>query len=204
MSTLKLEYSKPRKKNGLIFVISGPSGSGKTTLVNRLLKDKDLKHKLVKSISFTTRPRRLGERNGRDYFFISAREFRKQRRQEKILEWTKYLGYYYGTPKNFIEKQLRKPRRILLCLDLKGAFKIKRIHPENTVTIFVNPPSLETLNKRILKRCNKTKKDEIQKRLRLAKRELLASSRYDYCILNKKLPQAIKELKEIILREIVS
>jgi len=193
---------KQSKKQGLIFIISGPSGSGKTTLVEKLLGNKTLKNKLVRSISFTARPRRSGEQDKKDYFFISEKQFKQEQKAQNLLEWTKYLGYYYATPKEFMERQLNKAKHVILCLDLKGTFTIKRQYPENTVTIFVIPPSLDTLLHRITGRCNKTKKEEVRQRLTLAQQELSACDRYDYCVVNRDLNQATKELKGIILKEI--
>lgn len=190
------------RKRGLIFVVSGPSGSGKTTLRDNLLEDKTLKRKLSKSVSFTTRRRRTKERHGRDYFFITETDFKKKVRAKEILEWTKYLGYYYGTPRFLVEKQLSRGKNIILCLDLKGAIRIKRLYPKNSVTTFVLPPSIQTLRLRIEKRCHETKKEEIARRLKLAKEELSASRRYDYTIVNKNLERALRELKGIILQEI--
>jgi len=187
---------------GLIFVVSGPSGSGKTTLLKKLLKDYRLKKGLTKSISFTTRPKRSGEKDKKDYFFITQARFKHELKAKNILEWTRYSGYYYATPKDFVERQLKKGKHVSLCLDLQGAFKIRELYPKNTVLIFIIPPSLATLRERIGGRCNKTKKEEIRERLKLAKRELLASSRYDYCLVNKNLQQAVKELRQILLREI--
>jgi guanylate kinase len=188
-----------RTKSGKIFVISGPSGSGKTTLLRKLLEIRKLKNKLVKSISFTTRPIRSGERKNKDYFFISQEEFKQRREGKKIIEWTKYLGYYYGTPKEFLRQQLKKRKGIVLCLDRKGALSIKRLYPKNTVLIFIIPPSLQELRQRLGARCNKTKKEEIKKRLGLARRELLLSAGYDHRIFNKNLGLAIKKLQDIIL-----
>ncbi|MDP3731477.1 MAG: guanylate kinase [Candidatus Omnitrophota bacterium] len=193
---------KQSEKQGLIFIISGPSGSGKTTLAEKILGNKRLKNKLARSISFTTRPKRSGEQDKKDYFFISGKRFKREQKAKKILEWTKYLGYYYATPKDFIERQLHKAKHIILCLDLKGAFSVKRQYPGNTVTIFVIPPSLDTLLQRITSRCNKTKEGEVRQRLRLAQQELSACEKYDYCVVNKDLNQAIKELQGIILKEI--
>lgn len=190
-----------RQKRSRIFVISGPSGSGKTTLARRLLADTQLKKKLVKSVSLSTRPKRSQEKEGRDYFFISPQEFRRRLKEQKILEWTRYLGYYYATPRDFAEQQLQKGKSILLCLDLKGARKIKREYPEESVTIFVFPPSLEALRKRIEGRCSRTKKEEVRQRLRLAQRELLSGREYDYSLANDNLEKAIEELKGIILKE---
>ncbi len=157
------------KKRGLLFIVSGPSGSGKTTLVKKLLGVKRLKRKLTRSISLTTRPRRSGEQNKRDYFFISLKQFRQAKRLKKILEWTKYLGHYYATPRDFIAGQLKAGRNIILCLDVKGALALKRRYPHNTVTVFVLPPSKGTLLERISRRCHKTKDEEIKQRLKLAR-----------------------------------
>ncbi len=119
-----------------------------------------------------------------------------------MLEWTSYLGYYYATPKDFIEEQLKVAKNIILCLDLKGALTLKRRYPRNIVTIFVMPPSLDTLLHRIAKRCNKTKDEEVKQRLKLAQQELQAAGRYDYCLVNKDLNAAVRQLKDIILKEI--
>ena len=194
---------KIRNKNqGLIFVVSGPSGSGKTTLLKKILKVKELKNILSRSISFTTRPKRSAEQDKKDYFFIREKQFREKLKAEKILEWTKYLGYYYATPKHFVEQQVKDGKNIALCLDLKGALKIKQLYPKNTVMIFVMPPSLDVLQERIKKRSKKTRKEEIQQRIKLADKEILAAGKYDYCVVNTDLHKVIKELKNIILGEL--
>ena len=190
------------KEKGLIFVISGPSGSGKTTLTSKIVKDRALKKKLRKPISFTTRLRRSQEKNGRDYFFITEEQFREQQRAKKFLERTKYLGYYYATPRDFIEQQLKRGKHIILCLDLKGALKIKRLYPENSTTVFIMPPSLMELRQRLKKRCNRTKHEEVRKRLELARQEVQAAKDYDYCLVNKNLGQVVNKLKRIILNKI--
>jgi guanylate kinase len=190
-------------KPGKIFVISGPSGSGKTTLARRLLADKKFAGKLARSVSFTTRPKRSGEKNKKDYYFVNEKEFKKQLRAKKILEWTRYLGYYYGTAKEFIDRQLRKARGVILCLDLKGAKIIKRLYPQSAVTIFVLPPSVVELSRRIRKRSSETKKEEIQKRIRLARREIAASRAYDYRIANQDLKIATRRLAAIINQNLI-
>ncbi len=191
-----------QNKKGLIFVISGPSGSGKTTLLARLVKDKGLRQRLVKSISITTRPRRLKEKQGRDYRFLSDKQFAQQRQRKKILEWTRYLGYYYATPRDFVEEKLAEGKSILLSLDLKGASRIKQLYPHQTITIFILPPSLDVLRDRIEKRSPGTKKEETQSRLELAEGEILAAPRYDYCLVNQDLQKTFGQLKEIVLKEI--
>jgi len=188
---------------GLIFVVSGPSGSGKTTLLEKLLKDAQLKKKgLVKSVSFTTRPKRSGERQGRDYFFISDKEFKRRRKAKKIIEWTRYLGYYYATPKDFLRARLKAKGSVLLCLDFRGGETIKRLYPGDTVTIFIKPPSLGALRQRIEGRCRRTKAPEVDRRLKIAQGELACGAQYDYCLLNKHFQRAAGALKRIILKEI--
>lgn len=198
MRKQKAENRKQKKKQGLIFVISGPSGSGKTTLAEKILKDKNLNRKIRKSVSFTTRPRRSGEQDRRDYFFITKEQFSQERQAKKILEWTSYLGYYYATPKEFVAQQIKNGRHILLCVDLRGAAKLKKFYPENTVTIFIMPPSLRELQDRIRKRCRRTREEEVSQRVRLAEKEILTANKFDYCLVNKDLTKTVKQLKDLI------
>jgi guanylate kinase len=185
----------------LIFVIAGPSGSGKTTLARQVLRSRRLKGKLGKTTSFTTRPKRSGEKEGRDYFFITPRQFRQYNKEKKIIEYTRYLGYYYGTPRTSIEKKLRRGKSLLMCLDLRGVKAISRLFPESVVTIFVRPPSLAALGARMEKRCP-TRDIELKKRLGLAKEELKAIRDFDYRVFNKDLPRAVGALERIILKHI--
>jgi guanylate kinase len=191
------------RRKGKIFVISGPSGSGKTTLLESLLKHRELKGKLYRSISLTTRSRRHGERDGLHYFFVRREEFQKLLKAKKILEWTKYLGYYYATPRDFVDKQLGTGRNLALCLDAIGARKISKLYPRQSVTIFIAPPSIEELRKRITDRAP-TKRSELHKRLAIAKKEVLGAAKYDYCLMNDDFKQAVNGLKDIVLREIFS
>jgi len=196
-----VKAKKRQNKPGKIFIISGPSGSGKTTLLTRLIQDKKIGKLLIKSRSVTTRPKRLRERQGKDYFFVTKGEFKRLLKAKKILEWTRYLGYYYGTPKWTVENRLKKGKHIGLCLDLKGARILKKIYPHNTVTVFILPPSLRVLKSRIEGRCRETNQEEIARRLLLAKREILAAPGFDYSILNQNLRLALKGLKKIFLKE---
>jgi guanylate kinase len=190
------------KKKGIIFVLSGPSGSGKTTLAQAVLFEKKFSGKLEKSVSFTTRARRRGEKDKKDYFFISEEEFLRARKTEKILEWTRYLGYYYGTAKDFVDSRLAEGKSLMLCLDLKGAARIKALYPENSLTIFIMPPSLEELARRIENRHRETSAKEIKKRLRLAEKEMACARELDFCLINSDLAQAVKDLKGIIAKKI--
>lgn len=189
-------------KRGLVFVISGPSGSGKTTLAAALVRDRRLAPKLTKSISVTTRPKRTGERQGRDYFFVSRGDFLRRRREKKILEWTRYLGYYYGTPEEFVERNLAQGVSVVSCLDARGVTQLKRVYPGCVRTIFVAPPSVAELERRIIGRSPQVASQEIRGRLGMARRELFLAARYDYKIVNKKFTQALKELKAIVRQEL--
>jgi len=197
-----VKVKKEKNTSGKIFVISGPSGSGKTTLLTSLIKDKKISKLLTKSCSVTTRPKRSKEKEGKDYFFVSKADFRNLVKTKKILEWTKYLGYYYGTPRGPLESQLARGKSLGLCLDLKGARILKKIYPENTITVFVLPPSLDVLKNRIQNRCRQTNKNEVTQRIGLARKELLATSSFDHCIMNQNLKVALRELKKIFFQAI--
>ncbi|MDD5077801.1 MAG: guanylate kinase [Candidatus Omnitrophica bacterium] len=196
-----MKADRGNNKQGKIFVISGPSGSGKTTLLARLIKDRKAGKLLKKSRSVTTRPKRSGEKEGKDYSFVNSQEFKCLLKEKKILEWTRYLGYYYGTPREPLEKQLLDGKSIGLCLDLNGARIIKKLYPARVVTIFIIPPSLHALKERIRGRCRGTDQKEVRERIFLARKELKSSGEFDYRILNQSLPEAIKELKNIFWKE---
>jgi guanylate kinase len=190
--------SAGNKKRGFILVVSGPSGSGKTTLVKELLKDRLLKSRIIKSVSLTTRQPRSAEKEGRDYFFVARKDFLRLRREKKILEWTKYLGYYYGTPREYVRECLNEGKLLVMCLDYKGAQRIKRAYPFNSVSVFVKPPSLEVLRGRIRGRCLRTSEEEIHLRLIKAGKEMRMCDKHDYCVVNSDLKHAAGRLKQII------
>ena len=197
--------SPPRaRKQGILFVLSGPSGSGKTTLAKAMLRVPRLKRFLVRSISFTTRPRRRGERNAKDYFFVSDREFRRKRAQQKILEWTRYLGYYYGTARDFVDGNLRQAKSLILCLDIRGARRVKKLYPASSVTVFIMPPSVAELFQRLTRRARETRSEEIRRRLRIARSEMRAAQGFDYRLVNQDLRKAIRELKAIFYSSLQS
>lgn len=189
-----------RRGKGLIFVTSGPSGSGKTTLIKKLLSSSDLKGLLIRPVSLTTRPKRKGEENGKDYHFLTREELILKRKSRGLLESTEYLGHLYGTEKRVIRKLLEEKKNILLCLDTRGAFKIKRMYPDNSVLIFILPATLGVLRKRLLGR-SKEKNFSLDKRLEKAKEELLLAKDYDYRVINDRIERAVKRLKKIIFKE---
>lgn len=181
-------------------ILSGPSGSGKTTLYQRLLKDPRFKGRLVKSISATTRPRRPGERTGRDYLFLRPETFRAQRQSGQFLESQKVFRYYYGTPRQRVAALLSSGRNVLLCIDVKGAKAVWRQYPD-ALKIFIKTPRLEDIKKRLQGRGTETAKD-LSIRLKIAHQELKEAKHYDYVVVNDVLEQALQELVRILCLEL--
>jgi guanylate kinase len=184
-------------KKGRLFIISGPSGSGKTTLYKKLLRRKALRHRLVKVVSVTTRPARENERDGRDYLFIGKKEFLRRKRRGEFLESQNVFGSLYGTPRAAALGLLRKGKNTLLCIDVKGARAVKKIYPQ-AVSIFILPPSMETLNLRLKGRCTEGAR-AMCKRLMVAKKEIISAKNYDYRVVNDNLKSALKKLEGVIL-----
>lgn len=184
------------KRKGIIFVISSPSGGGKTTIRRELLKQLP---ELNYSISVTGRCPRSGEKEGKDYFFISEDEFHKKIEKNKFAEWAEVHGHLYGTPRKFLEESIRSGRDIILDIDVRGALQIKKGYGESCL-VFLRPPSLKTLAARLKKRKTDDER-EIKKRLAGAKEELTFLKEYDYIVVNQKLSQAVEEIKAIITAE---
>ncbi|MBU1864336.1 MAG: guanylate kinase [Candidatus Omnitrophica bacterium] len=189
---------KKRKsqKNGLVIVLSAPSGCGKTTVERHLLRTV---RRLRRSISATTRARRKGERHGRDYFFFTKKTFQEKIKSNYFLEWARVFSEYYGTPRKSVTDTLQSGFDILLTIDVQGARKIRR-KVKSATFIFLLPPSVAQLKKRLIKRGTDTSK-EIQKRLRQAKSEMKQSRLYDYIIVNDSLSCVVKTIRDIIQKE---
>lgn len=187
-------------KKGKIIILSGPSGSGKTTLHKKLLASREFKNKIVKAVSVTTRKKRPGEKQGRDYFFVSSKMFRYKKRRGHFLETEKVFGNDYGTPKVSVRRFLKAGRNVLLCIDVKGARTIKRDFPE-AVTVFIKTSSLRVLAAR-LKGRGSEKKDTLRTRLQTAREELKEIKKYDYVIINDHLRAAYDRLKTVIQAEL--
>ena len=185
-----------QKGRGRVFVVSAPSGSGKTTLCDRLVK-KD--RSLIQSVSMTTRRPRRGERNKRDYFFVTEKKFKDTIRKNGFLEWARNFGCFYGTPRKFVIDKLKKDRDVILSIDVQGAMQVKKICLP-AVFIFIAPPSFNELKKRLKKR-NTEHHTSITKRLLVAKRELKYIPKYDYVVVNDSIKKALAKLKAIILKE---
>lgn len=183
----------------MLIVISGPSGSGKGTIIKELLK---LKPDLIYSVSYTTRPKRKGEIDGKDYFFIEKQKFEDLIEKDFFLEWAKVYNYYYGTSKEFVIENLNKNKDVILEIEIQGARKIREIFDKNnTIFIFIAPPNFEELKKRIVERKRGESEEEIEERLNFAIQELEESKNYDYIIINDSVEKAVNELIEIIEKE---
>lgn len=189
--------SNKKTRAPFVWIISGPSGSGKTTLCEALLEERVWRRLLLKSVSFTTRPLRKGEREGRDYAHVSPRRFLQLRKRGAFLEHEKIFGFFYGTPKKVISDAQRRGKDLLLCIDVKGARSVRRHFRDNVASVFIVPPRRKALNDRLLRRSTEDKKD-IEKRLRRVKIELAFKKDYDYVVVNDKFDTALKTLKTIL------
>jgi guanylate kinase len=190
----------PNQKPGTVFIISAPSGSGKTTLTNRLLS---LVPGLQFSISYTTREPRGSEHSGREYFFISRREFENMIAEGEFLEYANVFGNYYGTARRFLEEATKAGKDLVLDIDVQGAHQVKEKMPE-AVSIFILPPSREVLERRLRNRSqaeNVTSQEVIRRRLEEAAREIEKYPKYDYILVNDQLEESIDQLKAIVLAE---
>lgn len=194
-SNLVVESLVPELKKGLCFIVSAPAGTGKTTLVEMLMKEFPA---VVMNISFTTREPRAREIPGKDYFFVSKEEFEAKISADEFLEYVELYGNYYGSSRGWVEKKLDEGKHVVLVIDTQGARKLKG--KCEAVSIFIRPPSLEVLRKRISDR--KTESPEmIEKRLKWADEEMKAITEYDYQIVNDNLLTAYQVLKSIVIAE---
>jgi len=174
--------------------ISAPSGSGKTTLCKAL---QDAKPSIQWSISYTTRERRTMEKNGVDYHFISLDAFEDLIMKGYFMEWENVHGFYYGTSKVSLEKAIEKNNVLLLEMDVKGSMRIKKLYPENTYSIFIIPPSIDHLRKRLKNRGTDSEK-RIEIRLKRFEEEMEFQKNFDYVMVNEDLELAKIELNKTI------
>jgi len=185
--------------SGILFIISAPSGSGKTTLTNELLK---LVPGLEFSISYTTRPPRGSEQSGREYFFVSQEKFIEMMAAEEFLESACVFGHYYGTAKRFLADAFAQGKDLLLDIDVQGAAQVKEKMQE-AVSIFIMPPSRETLEFRLRNRSHNENVDDdtVRRRLDGARKEIENYPNYDYILVNDRLEQSIDQLKAVVSSE---
>ena len=183
-------------KSGLLIIISAPSGTGKSTLCKRLIADLG---GACYSVSVTTRKPRRGEVKGKDYFFVSREDFKEKVNRGELAEWALVHGHYYGTPRDFLERNLKRGKDVILDIDVRGAAKLKKMYPE-AVSIFLIPPSFSELEKRLRGR-RKNSEKSVKKRLKNALGEIRRIKNYDYLVINDRLVDALRELKCIVVAE---
>lgn len=180
---------------GKLLIFSAPSGSGKTTLVNYLMQNAD---NLSFSISATSRSSRGGEVDGKDYYFLTADEFRKNISNDEFVEWEEvYHDKYYGTLKSEVERIRNSGKNVVFDVDVIGGLNIKKLYGDDAIAIFIMPPSVEALNKRLAARGTDTQTD-IKTRLDKAEYELTFSNKFDSIIINDDLEKAKKETIELV------
>jgi len=181
---------------GRLFVVSGPSGAGKGTICKMLVEQRK---DIAVSVSMTTRKPRTGEIEGKSYFFVSRDEFKDKIKEDEFLEYAEVFGNYYGTPKKAVFDTLKKGINVILEIDTQGALDVKKHHPEG-VFIFILPPSVSELKKRLKKRGTDTD-EAITFRMGEAKREISLIGEYDYCVINDDLNEAFNKANAIITAE---
>ncbi|MBA3061795.1 MAG: guanylate kinase [Atribacteria sp.] len=183
-------------KQGLAIVISGPSGAGKGTLREKVFNIfPDLKY----SVSVNTRPPRKDEIEGKDYYFVTAGEFKKRIEENVFVEWAVVHGDYKGTPIKFLIEELQKGRDVLLELDVQGAMQVKKKYPDG-IFIFIAPPTWKDLEDRLRKRNTEGEK-ALEKRLKDARIEIEYKKNYNYLVVNDNIKTALKKLESIIIAE---
>lgn len=183
---------------GRLIVVSAPSGSGKTTIAKKIIE----KFPFVKfSVSATTRPKRDGEVDGRDYFFVTREEFEKKIQNGELLEWEEIYGNYYGTLKSVVEDALKNGDVLLFDVDVNGAISIKRKFPDDSVLIFIKPPNMETLKERLRRRRTESE-EQLKKRFERVPMELEKAIYFDYIFVNDKLEDTVKSVERAIFNEV--
>ena len=179
-----------------LIIFSAPSGSGKTTIVRHLLSLEKLT--LAFSISATSRAPRGEEQHGKEYYFLSADEFKERVQHNEFMEWEEvYTGCYYGTLKSEVERLWAKGKNVIFDIDVAGGLRLKQQYPEQTLAVFVEPPSLIALEERLRNRKTETE-EKIQMRLNKAEQEMATAHQFDVIIKNDNLQQALQEAERIV------
>ena len=184
------------KDRGILIIVSGFSGAGKGTVMKKLMSEYD---NYALSISATTRAPRTGEQHGREYFFKSVEEFEEMIANDNLIEYAKYVGNYYGTPKEYVEKMLDEGKDVILEIEMQGTMKVKEMMPE-TVLVFITPPTAEELKKRLEGRGTEDS-ETIKARLKRASEEVVYMDKYDYLLINDKLDECVENLHKIVQME---
>ena len=184
------------KKQGLLIVLSGPSGSGKNTVCDEFKKNNS---NVWESISMTSRKPRKGEEDGKAYYFVSEEEFEKNIKEDKMLEYARFAGNYYGTPRDSVQKHLDKGEDVILVIEIQGALQIKKKIP-HALFIFLLPPSMRELKRRLTDRRTESK-EKVMERFETAYKEINELSKYNYVIVNDEVKEAADKLEAIIKAE---
>ncbi len=189
------------RNNGKLIIVAGPSGSGKGTIENAVMERFPDIHF---SVSVTTRPRRKYEIEGEHYYFISKAEFHKRIEQGELVEWQEVYsknGHLYGTLRSYIDNALETGQHLLLDLDIKGGINVKKAYPESSVSIFIEPPSLEAVEQRLINR-GTDNPDQIKIRMERMPEEMELGQQFDYQIVNSDLNEAINRFKKILEKDV--
>lgn len=185
-------HPSPEKKRGSLLIFSAPSGSGKSTIIQWLMNEHP-ELKLAFSISATSRPPRGTEQNGVEYFFLSPDEFRQKIQDDEFLEYEEvYQDRFYGTLKKQVERQLEAGQNVVFDVDVKGGCNIKEFYGDRAMSLFIQPPSIEELRRRLINR-GTDDMEQIEKRLAKADYELTFASRFDHIVVNDILEDAENE-----------
>lgn len=178
-------------------MFSSPSGGGKSTIVKAIL---DSYNCFLLSVSATTRMPRKNEIDGKHYYFVTREIFEEMIKNDELIEYEEIFGNYYGTPKNELEKVKNNNKCLIFDIDVKGAISIKKLYPDDSVLIFIAPPSIEELRNRLLGRKSENEQ-EIQSRIERANFELSFKDRFDYIITNDDLHKSMEQVKIILKKE---
>lgn len=185
------------KRRGLMYVLSSPSGAGKTTITRALLAQNN---DMFVSVSATTRPRRAGEINGKDYIFVDIPQFNQMVDNGEMLEHAKVFGHYYGTPRDPVENALGQGQDVIFDIDWQGTQQLREMAREDLVTVFILPPSARELENRLRNRSKDTMETDTQIRDRMSKAndEMTHYSEYDYVLINKDIDRTIEQAQMIL------
>ena len=187
----------PITRRGLMLVLSSPSGAGKTSICDRLLQQEV---ELILSVSATTRKRRPGEVDGKDYHFLSTLEFETRINNSEFLEYAKVFGNYYGTPSNLVEKSLKSGVDVLFDIDWQGTQQMKAKARQDLVSVFILPPSTQELEKRLFKRAQDSS-EVVAQRMSKSASEMSHYPEYDYVIINYDLNKSVHQVQSILNAE---
>ncbi|RPI00034.1 MAG: guanylate kinase [Calditrichaeota bacterium] len=182
-------------KQGLLVVVSSPSGGGKTTVIKKILETDP--NNFIYSVSMTTRPKRAGETEGKDYFFVTLATFQEHIRSNDLIEYEKVHDWYYGTPKNALSAWIKQGKVVLLDLDVYGGLHLKQEYGNRCLLIFLKPPSLEELISRLRRRSTESD-TQIKRRLERLPQEMALADKFDAIILNENLDQTVAQVIGLI------